>query len=79
MGQSKVDEKNTANEVLAIDYILVRDYYIPDLRTSQKNRMIGKYGFLRKEYIKERHHGRYTYLFLSGQFWQHLADVNEQA
>ena len=62
-----------------IDYILVRDYYIPDLRTSQKNRMIGKYGFLRKEYIKERHHGRYTYLFLSGQFWQHLADVNEQA
>lgn len=42
-----------------IEYILVRDYYIPAL-------MIGKYEFLRKEFIKERHLGRYTYLVVSG-------------
>lgn len=66
-----VEEIETMKERITengIDYILVRNYYIPDLRTSQKNRMIGKCGFLRKGYIKERHPGRYTYLVLSGQF-----------
>lgn len=61
-----------------IDYVLVGDYYIPDLRLPEENRPIGKYGFLHKEYLKERHPGRYTYLVLSCQLWKHLADVNEQ-
>ena len=55
------------------------DYYIPDLRLPEENRPIGKYGFFRKEYLKEEHPGQYTYLLLSCQLWKHLANVNEQA
>lgn len=62
-----------------IDYVLFGDYYIPDLRMPEENRLIGKYGFMCKECIKEIYPGRYTYLVLSGQLWIHFADVNEQA
>ncbi len=49
-----------------ITYFSVGDYYIPDLGMPEENLLIEKYGFLRKEYIKERHPGRCTYLVLNG-------------
>jgi hypothetical protein len=62
-----------------IDYVLVGDYYIPDLKMPEEERPIGKYGYLRNQYLKERHPARYNYLILSCQLWSYLADVNEQA
>jgi hypothetical protein len=62
-----------------IDYVLVGDYYIPDLRLPEEERPIGKYGYLHGEYLKERHPARYNNLILSCQLWSYLADVNEQA
>jgi hypothetical protein len=62
-----------------IDYVLVGDYYIPDLKMPEEERPIGKYGYLRNQYLKERHPARYNYLLLSCKLWSYLADVNEQA
>lgn len=42
-----------------IHYVLVGDYYIPEIGIKEENRSIGKYGMLRKEYLKERKSGRY--------------------
>ena len=36
-----------------IDYILVGDYYIPDLKLPEEHRPIGKYGRLHREYLRE--------------------------
>ena len=36
-----------------IDYILVGDYYIPDLKLPEKHRPIGKYGRMHREYLRE--------------------------
>jgi hypothetical protein len=44
-----------------IDYVLVGDYYIPDLKMPEEERPIGKYGYLRNQYLKERHPARYNY------------------
>ena len=33
-----------------IDYILVGDYYIPDLKLPEEHRPIGKYGRMHREY-----------------------------
>ena len=33
-----------------IDYILVGDYYIPDLKLPEEHRPIGKYGWMHREY-----------------------------
>ena len=34
-----------------IDYILVGDYYIPDLKLPEEHRPIGKYGRMHREYL----------------------------
>lgn len=35
-----------------IDYVLVGDYYIPDLDLPEEERRIGKYGCMHREYLK---------------------------
>ena len=70
--------KNTMNKN-GIDYVLVGDYYIPDLKLLKETRPIGKYGRMHREYLKECSPMRYDDLVLSGQLWTYLADLNEQA
>ena len=36
-----------------IDYILVGDYYIPDLKLPEEHRPIGKYGRMHREYLRQ--------------------------
>ena len=62
-----------------IDYILVGDYYIPDLKLSEERRPIGKYGRMHREYLREVHPARLNTLILTGELWTYLADLNEQA
>lgn len=62
-----------------IDYVLVGDYYIPDLKLTEEERLIGKYEHIHREYLKECHPARFNDLVLSCQLWTYLADINEQA
>ena len=72
----KLKERITEN---GIDYILVGDYYIPDLKLPEESRPIGRYGRLHREYLKQEHPARYSSLILTGKLWTYLADLNEQA
>ena len=72
----KLKERITEN---GIDYILVGDYYIPDLKLPEENRPIGRYRRLHRDYLKEKHPVRYSSLILTGKLWAYLADLNEQA
>ena len=69
------DKKSINN----IEYVLVRDYYIPDLKLPHEERPIGKYGRIHREYLKEHSPMRFNDLVLEGQLWTYLADLNEQA
>ena len=62
-----------------IEYVLVGDYYIPDLKLPEENRPIGKYGQMHREYLKEQCYGRYSSLLLTGKLWSYLEDLDEQA
>ena len=62
-----------------IDYILIGDYYFPDLKLPEEERPIGRYGQMHRDYLKEVHPGRYNALLLTGELWTYLADLNEQA
>ena len=73
---SKLKRRITEN---GIDYILVGDYYIPDLKLPEKHRPIGKYGRMHREYLREVHPARLNTLILTGELWTYLADLNEQA
>src|SRR5699024_169229 len=48
-----------------IDYILVGDYYIPDLKLPEVHRPIGKYGRMHREYLREVHPARLNTLILT--------------
>ena len=62
-----------------IDYILVGDYCIPDLKLPEEHRPIGKYGRLHREYLRKIHPVRLNTLTLTGELWTYLSDLNEQA
>ena len=62
-----------------MEYVLVGDYYIPDLKLPNEERPIGKYGRMHREYLKEHNPMMFNDLVLEGQLWTYLADLNEQA
>lgn len=62
-----------------IDYILVGDYYVPDLKLSEEKRPIGHWGRLQKAYLQTYRPTIYNELVLSCWFHSVLADLNEQA
>ena len=67
------------DESNGLDYVLVGDYYIPDLKLPEESRPIGRWGRMHKAYLQEHRPGQYNELLLSGKLWTYLADLNEQA
>ena len=63
---------------MKIQYIRVGDYSIPDLELPQESRPIGRWGRVRREYLREHKPIQYNCLLLTGKLWTYLADLNEQ-
>lgn len=63
-----------------ITYVLgEHDLYYPDLKLPEgTDHVIGKYGRMRGEYLKEFHHGYYVSLLLSATLNQHLHEIDEE-
>ena len=61
-----------------MDLIYTRnsDYLFPALYLEDANLPIGKYGLLRKSYLKERKRGWYSSLLLTGKLGAHLAEID---
>lgn len=62
-----------------LDYTLVGDYYIPELKILDESRPMGRWGRLHRQHLKESQPVQYNELVLSGKLWTYLADLNEQA
>ena len=61
-----------------MDLIYTRnsDYLFPALYLEDANLPIGKYGLLRKSYLKEHKRGWYFSLLLTGKLDAHLAEID---
>ena len=66
------DEKNGLN------YTLHGDYYLPDLVINEEETTYGKYGIMRKQFLKEHRSARYQYLVLTGKLTDHLNQVDKE-
>ena len=63
-----------------MNYIQNGDYLIPDLKLSeQPEKPLGKYGRMRKAYLKEHHPILYNQLLMSEQLYPHLREIAETA
>ena len=61
-----------------ITYSKCVDYYIPDLAVPDTNEyIIGKYGRLRRQFLKEHHKSFYTALMIEGKLPEYLAEIDE--
>ncbi len=59
-------------------YTQVGDYFIPNLVISETAQSpLGKYGRMRKRYLKEHRRVLYTNLLVTGKLDQHLAEIDE--
>ncbi len=63
-----------------INYTLHGDYYIPDIVCNQRDdRALGKYGRMRRAYLKENKPILYNQQVLSGKLFDHLCEIDETA
>lgn len=63
-----------------LTYICVGDYYIPNLKLAeQPDKPIGKYGRMRRRYLKEYRPVLYNSLLLSEKLYPHLLEIDEAA
>ncbi len=66
------DEKN------GLSYTLHGDYYLPDLELNDEEPVYGKYGIMRKQFLKEHRNARYQYLVLTGKLTEHLNQIDKE-
>ena len=55
------------------------DYYLPDLALNEEEPIYGKYGMLRKQFLKEHRSAKYQYLLLTGKLTEHLNQIDQEA
>ena len=67
------DEKN------GMGYTLHGDYYLPDLVLREEEPTYGKYGMLRKQFLKGYRSARYQYMLLTGKLNEHLNQIDQEA
>ena len=64
----------------SLTYTMNGDYQIPDLKlTEQQEKPLGKYGRMRKAYLKEHRPLIYNQLLLTEKLYPHLIEIDETA
>lgn len=54
------------------------DYFVPNLALPDTSgHPLGKYGRMRRRYLKEYHPGIYSRLVTSGNLYEHLAEIDQ--
>jgi hypothetical protein len=54
------------------------DYLIPNLLPPKGSDIsLGKYGRLRRTFLKEHHNGIYTAMLMDGSLWDHLHEIDQ--
>ena len=67
------DKKN------GLSYTLHGDYYLLDLEINEEEPAYGKYGIMRKQFLKGHRSFRYQYLVLTEKLTEHLNHIDKGA
>ena len=72
-------KKHIYEESNRLSYTMHGDYYLPDLVVNEEEPTYGKYGMLRKQFLKVHRPARYQYLLMTGELIVHLNRVDQEA
>ena len=62
-----------------VTYSTIGDYQIPNLTLPRQEKALGKYGRLRRTYLKEQRPVLYHTMLLNGSLYPHLMEVEQTA
>ena len=62
-----------------LNYTQTGDYLLPNLTLNQPRKPLGKYGRLRRTYLKEQRPVLYHTMLLNGSLYPHLMEVEQTA
>ena len=62
-----------------VTYSTIGDYQLPNLILSQPRKPLGKYGRLRRTYLKDHRPVLYNTMLLNGSLYPHLMEVEQTA
>lgn len=73
-------KKHIYDENNGLSYTLHGDYYLPDLVLPEEEPITyGKYGLLRRTFLREHRKGIYSLLLTQGKLVEHLNQVDREA
>ena len=64
---------------MEVTYTRKGDYLFPNLMIGEEPAQYGKYGMLRKTFLKENKKNWYQSMMLTGKLEKHLQEINETA
>ncbi|MCR5135722.1 MAG: TnpV protein [Oscillospiraceae bacterium] len=73
-----IHEKQSFFEQSGGTYTQVGDVLIPNL-TVEETKPIGRWGHMRRRYLREHHPAVYSNMLLGGTLYQHLAEIDKAA
>ncbi len=62
---------------MEIIYSQVGDYLLPNLTVPDEHYNIGKYGMLRREYLKNYRQAIYSVMMMNGTLLKHFAEIDK--
>ncbi len=74
--KNQLPEQSGDGDLEDITYSRSGDYLFPNLCLDEEPLIIGKYGLLRKSYLKDHKPGLYSNLLLTGKLDRHLAELD---
>ena len=63
----------------SLNYTKIGDYQLPNLTLSQPKTPLGKYGRMRRNYLKQHHPVLYNSMLLNGTLYPHLMELEQTA
>lgn len=64
---------------MELNFIKSGDYYIPDIKLKNPNIRLGKWGRMRREYLRQAHPIIFTDMVLTETLYEHCAEVEATA
>ena len=66
-------------QIMKNSSILKYGYLMKSLLLNEEEPIYGKYGMLRKQFLKEHRSAKYQYLLLTGKLTEHLNQIDQEA
>ena len=64
---------------MEMNFIKCGDYYIPDIKLEKPNIRLGKWGRMRREYLRLAHPVIFSDMVLSETLYEHCAEIEAAA